>query len=133
MDSTPLLSTTDTIDEFTNNQGKLLSTGGWNSAFFIIGVEMAERFAYYGVSSNLITYMTGPLSESTATAASNVNLWSGMSSLLPILFGLVADFWIGRYPTIIVASVLYLLVINMLLIFNYVDLFISLCRGVARL
>ncbi|KAL4559686.1 hypothetical protein LXL04_031829 [Taraxacum kok-saghyz] len=29
-------------------------SGLWRSAYFIIGVEVAERFAYYGVSSNLI-------------------------------------------------------------------------------
>ncbi|KAK1263181.1 putative peptide/nitrate transporter [Acorus gramineus] len=59
--------------------------GGWTSAIFIIGVEIAERFAYYGISSNLISYLTGPLGESTATAAANVNAWSGVASLLPLL------------------------------------------------
>ncbi|KAF2608580.1 hypothetical protein F2Q68_00045635 [Brassica cretica] len=57
------------------------SSGGWRSARLIICVEMAERFAYYGISTNLITYLTGPLGESTASAAANVNAWSGTVSM----------------------------------------------------
>ncbi|CAA2964082.1 protein NRT1/ PTR FAMILY 5.10-like [Olea europaea var. sylvestris] len=95
-------------------------SGCWKSAFFIIGVEVAERCAYYGILSNLISYLTGQLGQSTATAAANVNLWTGTAMLTPLLGAYVADSFIGRYRTIIIATVLYILALGTMSISAFV-------------
>eukprot|EP00253_Pinus_taeda_P000248 PITA_00248 len=84
-------------------------TGRWKASLFIIGVETAERLAYAGILSNMVTYLTDVLNESTATAAKNVNAWSGVASMLPFVGAFVADTYFGRYRTITASSVIYLL------------------------
>jgi peptide/histidine transporter 3/4 len=74
------------------------------------GVEIAERFAYHGVSANLISYLTGPLGESTAGAAAAINAWSGVATMLPLIVACVADAWLGRFRTIVFASILFVVV-----------------------
>ncbi|KAI5567530.1 hypothetical protein BDE02_13G096400 [Populus trichocarpa] len=112
---TPLLN--DTVDDCVDYKGNPVcryNSGGWRSASFIIGVEVAERFSFYGISSNLITYLTGPLGQSTITAAKNVNVWSGTASLLPLFGAFVADSFLGKCRTIIIASLIYILGLGLL-------------------
>ncbi|PKI66566.1 hypothetical protein CRG98_013050 [Punica granatum] len=88
------------------------SRGGWSSAIFIIFVEVAERFAYYGLVGNLITYLMKELGQPMAAAAQNVNIWVGVSSLFPVAGALVADSYLGRFRTILISSIIYFMKFN---------------------
>ncbi|KAI4295015.1 hypothetical protein MLD38_040705 [Melastoma candidum] len=117
MDETLIPGSTETVPgsvDYGGHPSIRSSSGGWSSALFIIWVEVMERFAYYGIASNLITYLTEVLGQSTATAAENVNAWAGVASLLPLLGAFIADSYLGRYRTVIIASCLYILGLGLL-------------------
>ena len=46
-----------------------------------------------------------------ATAAENVNVWTRTGSLLPLVEAFVADPYLGRYPTIVIATLLYIMLL----------------------
>ena len=78
--------------------------------FFFIGYEVLERMAYYGIASNLVIYLTDKLHEGTVNSANNVTNWVGTVWLTPILGAYIADTYLGRYWTFVIASGIYLLV-----------------------
>ncbi|KAE8038393.1 hypothetical protein FH972_010912 [Carpinus fangiana] len=95
--------------EMIGNPHTRSSRGGWSAAIFIIFVEVAERFAFYGVSGNLISYLTKELHQPTVVAAKNVNTWVGVSTLFPLLGAFIADSYLGRFRTILISSLIFLL------------------------
>ena len=64
------------------------------------GTELAERVGVMGVSTNMVTYLVGPLHLSNARSANIVTNFMGTLNLLAFLGGFVADAKLGRYHTI---------------------------------
>ncbi|KAJ6721709.1 OLIGOPEPTIDE TRANSPORTER-RELATED [Salix viminalis] len=64
--------------------------------------------AYYGISSNLVVYLTKKLRQGTVESSNNVTNWVGTIWLTPILGAYVADAHLGRYWTFVTASIIYL-------------------------
>lgn len=81
---------------------------------FILGNEFCERLAFYGLSTNMIIYMTKVMGEDNGFAAIQLNLFEGTCYLTPLLGAWLADSMWGRYKTIIVFSVIYFLGMVML-------------------
>ncbi|KAL3596665.1 hypothetical protein D5086_008302 [Populus alba] len=76
------------------------------SCFLLIVIAGMERFAFKGVASNLVTYLTDVVMMSNSAAAKTVNNWCGFTSMLPLLVASFADSW-DRYSTILTSSFLY--------------------------
>ncbi|KAJ6890814.1 peptide transporter PTR2-B family protein [Populus alba x Populus x berolinensis] len=82
-------------------------TGNWKACPFILGTECCERLAYYGIATNLVTYLTKKLHEGNVSAARNVTTWSGTCYLTPLIGAVLADTCWGRYWTIATFSSIY--------------------------
>jgi len=76
---------------------------------FILGNEFCERLAYYGLATNLQVYFTQVLGIAPATAATQIATFSGTCYITPILGAYLADSFWGRYLTILVFSIIYLI------------------------
>ncbi|KAJ9565165.1 hypothetical protein OSB04_001131 [Centaurea solstitialis] len=90
------------------------NTGRWRACYFMLGYEVCERMAYYGISTNLVLYLTRELHEGTVKSSNNVTNWVGTVWMTPLLGAYIADTYLGRYWTFMVASVIYLLGICLL-------------------
>lgn len=84
---------------------------------YIVGNEAAERFSFYGMRAVLVIFMTryllgsdGSLRVMTeAEATSYFHLFEAAAYFCAILGGLLADAFLGKYPTIIWLSLVYCL------------------------
>ncbi|KAK6778596.1 hypothetical protein RDI58_025314 [Solanum bulbocastanum] len=85
------------------------STGVWKASLFIIVIEFSERLSYFGLASSLIIYLTKVIHQDLKTAAKSVNYWSGVTTLMPLLGGFLADAFLGRFSTVLASSIVYLL------------------------
>jgi proton-dependent oligopeptide transporter, POT family len=86
---------------------------------YIVGNEAAERFNYYGLRAILTTFMIGQFfaakyvgmenADQKAAAAANgaTHDFVAMSYLLPLFGGMLADWFWGKYKTILYLSMVY--------------------------
>ncbi|KAK6231341.1 hypothetical protein SCA6_001414 [Theobroma cacao] len=85
------------------------STGVWKASLFIIAIEFSERLSYFGIATSLIIYLTKVIHQDLKTAARSVNYWAGVTTLMPLLGGFIADAYLGRFSTVLVSCIAYLL------------------------
>ena len=86
---------------------------------YIIGNEAAERFNYYGLRAILTTFMVtqffanqykgmeGATQKAAAAANAATHDFVAMSYLLPLFGGMLADWFWGKYKTILYLSMVY--------------------------
>ncbi|HTD39165.1 MAG TPA: POT family MFS transporter [Mucilaginibacter sp.] len=86
---------------------------------FIIGNEAAERFSYYGLRSILVTFLVAQfynpahIASLTTQAEAHANeithLFVTLSYFMPLVGGIMADWFFGKYKVILWISIVYCL------------------------
>ena len=79
------------------------------ASMYIIVTEFCERVAYYGFAGSVVLFFQQELNMNNADADIQFNLWSGMAYTMPLLGGYIADKYLGRYLTILVFCVIYVI------------------------
>ncbi|KAI3962243.1 hypothetical protein MKX01_030793 [Papaver californicum] len=77
------------------------------SCILVIVVAGVEKFAFKGIQSNLVTYLTEVVKMNTSTAVKTMNIWFGVSYSLPIIGAFLVDYFTDRYSALLASSVLY--------------------------
>ncbi|KAJ1693330.1 hypothetical protein LUZ63_010028 [Rhynchospora breviuscula] len=83
--------------------------GGFKTMPLILGNEICDRFASTGFNANLITYLTQIMHMPMVEASNVLTNFSGTSSLTPIIGALIADSFAGRFWSITVGLIIYLI------------------------
>ncbi|KAL5164147.1 Protein NRT1/ PTR FAMILY 5.6 [Glycine soja] len=96
------------------------STGVWKASLFVLTIELSERVSYFGIATNLISYLTKVMHEDLQTAAKSVNYWSGTTTLMPLVGGFVADAYTGRFYMILFSSFVYLMGLSLLTMSQFI-------------
>lgn len=78
---------------------------------YIIGNEAAERFSFYGMKAILTTFLAGTFFATSANPEAQANeqthTFIALTYLTPLLGGMAADWFLGKYKTILYVSLLY--------------------------
>ncbi len=72
--------------------------------YLLFGVEMWERFSYYGMRALLVLYMTKYFLFSTEKAGTIYGWYTGLVYLTPLLGGYIADRYLGARKCILIGG-----------------------------
>lgn len=115
--------------DYKGNPADKTKTGTWKACPFILGNECCERLAYYGMSTNLVRYFKHQLDQSSSTASKNVLDWSGTCYITPLIGAFLADAYLGRYWTIAIFSIIYVIGMTFLTVTASVSGLKPVCHG----
>jgi len=76
---------------------------------FIIGNELCERFSYHGMKAVLLLYLRNFIGWSDNTSTAVYHAFLAFAYFMPLVGAIVADQYWGKYKTIIIFSIIYVL------------------------
>eukprot|EP00878_Enallax_costatus_P033583 GHUV01037113.1.p1 GENE.GHUV01037113.1~~GHUV01037113.1.p1 ORF type:complete len:159 (+),score=42.67 GHUV01037113.1:596-1072(+) len=76
----------------------------------ILGNELCERLAYYGLQTNMGLYLKKVLGYPADTASQLLQVWKATAYLAPLLGAYLADAVMGRFWVILLFSSIYFIV-----------------------
>ncbi|KAJ2260389.1 peptide transporter ptr2 [Coemansia sp. RSA 376] len=89
------------------------------AAYFVVLTEFCERFTYYGITGPFQNYISngyqvpnsrpGAIDGGQQMATGLSNFFQFWCYLCPILGAIIADQWLGKYKTILLFSLVYIL------------------------
>ena len=101
----------------TDMQPEVKKTGMPAAVPYIIGNEAAERFSFYGIRAIMTTFLVAqffnptqnPELQAVAEAKSNElsHLFVTLAYFMPLVGGILADWFLGKYRVILYVSMLY--------------------------
>ncbi|CAL5094939.1 unnamed protein product [Urochloa decumbens] len=86
---------------------KAKQQGGFRTMPFILANDFCDRLASVGFTSNLITYLTLQMHIPLVQASNIITNYNGTANLTPLVGGLIADSFAGRFWTITFGSFFY--------------------------
>ncbi|VAH72052.1 unnamed protein product [Triticum turgidum subsp. durum] len=109
-----MIYTQDGTVDFKGNPALKKSTGNWRACPYILANECCERLAYYGMSTNLVNFMTDEMGMTYTAAANSVTNWGGTCYATTLIGAFLADAYLGRFRTIASFVIIYIIGLGLL-------------------
>ncbi|KAJ6845604.1 protein NRT1/ PTR FAMILY 7.3-like [Iris pallida] len=106
-----------TMDGSVDMKGKPAAkgrTGGWVAGWLVLVNQGLVTLAFFGVSVNLVLFLTRVLQQDNADAANNVSKWTGTVYIFSLIGALLSDSYWGRYTTCAIFQAIFVLGLVML-------------------
>ncbi|CAO2832907.1 unnamed protein product [Amaranthus hypochondriacus] len=80
--------------------------GGWICANVLLVNQALATLAYFGVSINLVLFLTRVLKKENAVALNEVSVWTGIVYLFSFFAAFISDSYLGRFRTFLISQLL---------------------------
>ena len=101
-------------ENFQNNDNEKENSKWPLTTYFILVVELCERFCYYGLRSVLVLFLKDYYGLNEKEASSYYHIFGAMAYGFPMVGAIISDTYWGRYKTIRNIGLIYCLGISLL-------------------